>query len=285
MSRIESHLRGQLPNRICDHFDKYCEIINPVTFDPIKDIYQPSLEPAEWEALQVLMGSKHKADLLSRGFSFALYLGDDTKVPKYRRSHITFPFPDGDNRLPQLELEISSLPYHLRSEVEKWTNKAVSLRKLRKYLWKRVEAVLDHGWDQRKYYDNYRGCYRGGPTPGQGVNTAGQLVRLWPELLPFLPSEYRNALVNASVKSRLPKFIVGWGTPDEFRLRSRPYKHNHYDPDVDEEITQSHPMSDEEWATAKRMLEAVNHILVQMSLMKDVNHVTGYPSVAVQSDT
>lgn len=282
MSRFSSDDRRELPNRICTHFDKYCEIINPVPFDPIKDIYIPSMDRKDWEALNVLMDSKYKKELLNRGYNFELYIDDQFKKSNYQRPHITFGFPEGQPRLPSLELELYHLPIELRDKVQKWTSKAVALRKLRSKLWKRLEQVLDHGWDARKSWDSYRGSFRGGPTSGQGVNTAGQLQRIWPEVLPYLPLEYRDSVRGAQVKSRLPNFIVGWGTPAQFMLLERPYRYNEYNPDDDPALDQREPFTDEEWATEKRMLEGINHILTQMSLIKDVPQVKGYPSVTIQ---
>lgn len=281
MSRFSIDDRRELPNRVCSHFDKYCEIINPVPFDPIKDIYIPSLDPRDWEALNVLLDSPLKSQLVNRGYNFELYIDDQFNKSNYQRPHITFGFPEGQRRLPQLELELYKLPVQLRETIQKWTDKATALRKLRAKLWKRVEKVMDHGWDSRKSYDSYRGSWRGGPTSGQGVNTAGQLQRIWPELLPFLPVEYRHAVRGAQVKSRLPAYIEGYGTPAQFMLVERPYHNNRYDPDDDPAFDQRDPFTDDEWAYAKRELEGINHILTQMSLMKDVPRVKGYPDVTI----
>lgn len=282
MSRFSTALRDRLPNRICDHFDKYCEIINPVPFDPIKDIYQPSVPEDVWKSLTALMDSKWKSKLVNQGYSFDLYLGDDTTKSKYRRSHIGFPFDEGF-RLPDIDIEISSLPYELRENIEAWTNKAVALKKLRSKLFSRVEKALDHGWDSRKHWDNYRGGWRGGATSGQGINTAGQLTRIWPELLPFLPADSRDDVRNAQVKSRLPKYIQDWGTPKQFMLIERPYHDNRYDPDDNPALDQRDPFTDEEWENEKRMLEGINHILTQMSLMKDVPRQKNYPSISLNN--
>lgn len=280
MSRISTDLRDRLPNRVCSHFDKYCEIINPVEFDPVKDIYRPLIPDKAWDSLQHLISTDFRRNFLSLSNSFDLYLGDRDKS-NYRRNYVTFYLPDG-GELPDMDFEFDDLPETSQQSVGKWVNKAIALKKLRHKLWRRLEKVLDHGWDSRKYWDGYRGNFRGGPTPGQGCNTAGQLVRLWPELLPFLPSEFRSTLVQAQVKSRLPKYIADHGKPNQFRLIERPYHHNAYDSDREPYLTQSEPYTDEEWANEKRMVEGINHILVQMSLMQDTPRKRGYPSIQLR---
>lgn len=280
-NKFTSEWRGRLPNVICSHFDKYCEIINPVTFDPIEDIYRQIIPDREWNALQVLLDSRYKSAMLSLGFSFDLYMGSK-KTSKYQRTYISFTNPDGKS-LPNLDLEIEDLSGETQDAIKQWAGKAVGLKKLRSFLWRRLECALDNGWDPRKYWDSYRATFRGGATSGMGCNTANQLVRLWPELGPLMPRDFKHDLVQAQVKSRLPKFIANHGTPAQFRLVERPYHRNEYDPTDDPALKQSEPYTDEEWEIKKRMLEGVNHILTQMSLMTDVPHNKEYPTVYVRN--
>ena len=278
MSRLSNDERRELPNKIVSHFDKYCEIINPVPFDFMKDVYIPSLGD-HWEHIRILSESKQRHVILNLGYSFDLYV--DAKKPgmsKSMRKYVTFHFDDDKARYPNIDVDVYELSPATQDTVLKWANKAYTLRKLRQRFWQRMDDLLDHGWDVRKAWDSYRGNYRGGPTSGQGVNTAGQLVRLWPELHPFLPSEMRHSVRGAQVKSRLPTYIWNRGNPEQFRLRERPYHNYEYNEDS-RTIEQDKPFTDEEWQLAKRELDATNHILTQMSLMKDVPRVPNYPTL------
>lgn len=280
MAKFSRNQRAELPNKVCAHFDKYCEITNPVPFDPVKDIYIPTLGPKTWDALNVLLESNYKNDLLNRGYNFDLYLdGGDKSGRKWQRPHITFGFPEGQTRLPNLEIDWCEVTPATQDKVQAWAQKALQLRKLRRELFARVENLLDWGWQHNKSWDGYRGHWRGGPTSGQGCNTAGQVVRIWPELLPYLPVMARDSVRGAQVKSRLPRFINGHGTPKQFMLKDRPYKYSSYNPDDDPQLDQREPLTDEEWEYEKRKLDAMTHILVQMSLMVDVPRVKGYPTV------
>ena len=108
MSKISTDLRGRLPNRICSHFDKYCELINPLTFDPVKDLYRPAVPDKEWDALQVLIDSDFKSKFLSLANTFDLYIGDKGQS-KYRRTNITF-YTNDATSLPDMDIELSELP-------------------------------------------------------------------------------------------------------------------------------------------------------------------------------
>jgi hypothetical protein len=93
--------------------------------------------------------------------------------------------------------------------------------------------------------------------------------RIWPELLAFFPADEIAVVRGASVKSRLPKTISGYGTPEQFQCKEK-LVHGET----------GEPYTDEEMKHEKRKYEALTTILVQMSLMTDVPHVKGYPSVS-----
>ena len=74
-----------------------------------------------------------------------------------------------------MDLEFDDLPETSKQSVGAWVNKAIALKKLRHMLWRRLEKVLDHGWDPRKYWDGYRGNFRGGPTQKYVGTGTGQV--------------------------------------------------------------------------------------------------------------
>ena len=267
MSRFKKALRDSFGNRVAKHFDKYCEITNPVKFDALHDIYKEAFTRKEWNALEVLLGTNLGKECLSLSSSFELYLPatDPKRTQQHQRRHITFGFPDNVLR-PGLDLEYMELNPDAQARLDMWIKKTMNLKTLRQELWHRCDRLLDWGWESNKSYSPGNG-WRGGPEPGQGCNTPGQVYRIWPELLPFLPVEGRDMVRNASVKSRLPDTIMDYGTVEQF-LCIEPRTNN----DGDEQ-------SKEELAFERRKFEALSHILTQMSLMMDVPHVRGYPSI------
>jgi hypothetical protein len=78
-----------------------------------------------------------------------------------------------------------------------------------------------------------------------------------------LPVDIRDTVRNASTKSRLPQCIDGYGSVDQFLAIEK----------------SSDEQTDDELAYERRVFDALTHIMVQMSLMIDVPHVEGYPSV------
>ena len=101
---------------------------------------------------------------------------------------------------------------------------------------------------------------------------------MWPELLAFFPMDQVAKVRNASVRSRLPAYIADYGTPEQFMCTKRPDHRYEYDEDT-HTVTGYEPFTDEEWDYEKRKLEAINTIITQMSLIKDVHHVEDYPDI------
>ena len=263
MSRFNRDFRNGIGSRVCRHFDKYCEITNPVPFDVLQDVYRPAFKKKQWNALEQLLSTKLGRKCLSRSSTFELFTDDRKGQGSWNRDHITFGFPDGTNR-PDVEIECQQLHVDVQDKIKVWSDKAIALKNLRKKLHRRVTDLFDWEWDDYAGYSS-TGGRRGGPTPGVGCNTPGQLIRIWPELVAFLPVEHRDVVRNAHVKSRMPPRIHNWGTIDQF-LCLEP-KHDEQDP--------------KELAFERRVFEAMTHILVQMSLMTEVRHVDGYPVVQV----
>jgi len=249
-------------NQVCRHFDKYCEIVNPVKFDALEDVYRPAFKKKQWNSLEVLLDSKLGRKCLSRSDSFELFTDDKKGRSTWERDHITFGFPDGKRR-PDIPVEFAQLHVDVQENIQAWVCKAIKLKKLRKKLYKRVDDLFDWEWDDYAGFNSTTGGRRGGPTPGIACNTPGQLMRIWPELMAFMPVECRDVARQANMKSRMPTRISDWGTVDQF-LSLEP-RHEDQTP--------------EELVFERRVFEALTHILVQMSMMIEVRHVDGYPSV------
>ena len=265
MNRFSKEFRGGFGNRVARHFDKYCEISNPVTFDPLHDLYKEAFTRKEWAAMNVLLSTKTGRLCLDTSDSFIVYLPTDssTRTSAHLRKRITFGFPDEVWR-PSLDIEYIEINPQARKKLDSWIKKMRGLKELRMELWDRCDKLLDWGWHSRQVYGT--SGWRGGPTPGQGCNTPGQVYRIWPELLPFLNIESRGQVRCASAKSRLPDIILEYGSINQFLCLEKTTND-----DGDEQ-------SDEELIFARRRFDALTHILVQMSLMMEVSHDNTYPS-------
>jgi len=194
----------------------------------------------QWKAMQLLALSQFGKDCLASGSAFTLYLPGSASN-KWQRPHVSFGFDDGVHR-PPLDLEYVDLPEAVRDEVSAWTKKALGLKRLREELWYRCEnLVAECGWSARNT-----------------CNTPGQVIRIWPELQPFMDIQCRDKVRGAAVRSRLPANLQGkYNSVAKFQCTE-------YDCDP----------------TAKRTFEALTYILIQMSLMTDVPHDKTYPTVS-----
>lgn len=240
--RFTKSFRDSFASRVCRHFDKYSEITNPLTFSPLHDLYMGAYTAEQWKAMNLLAMSEFGRHCLASGKSFELYLPGAAGLKQYQRSHVSFRFDDEVPR-PPLNLEYIDLPEVVKEKVSVWTRKALGLKTLRTELWMRCNSlVAENKW-----------------SPTSTCNTPGQVVRIWPELQPFMPSEYRDRVRGSSVRSKLPSGLQGkHNTVAKFQCTA-------YDCDPQ----------------AKRTFEALSHILIQMSLMMEVAHDKTYPSVCV----
>lgn len=270
--RFSRSYRDAFATKICSHFDKYAQIKNPLTFDPINDVYKHHFSSDDWKAIQQLLLTKAGHDCLNTSSRFDLYLpAEDGRTQTWQRNRIGFRFND-DIWRPSPDIEFDSLPENVQDNIRSWVVKAIGLKQLRGDLWRRCNALVNDGWEPRRSW-NPQGHWVGGPEAGVGCNTPNQVVRIWPELQPFMGDECKDSIRNANVKSRLPGAIKGFGTIAQFKCEAQLF----HDRDEDD------PYSEEEMKLAKRKFDAMTEILVQASLLVDVNHVKGYPDVQVNS--
>lgn len=268
--RFSKEYRDSFGNKIAAHFDKYSQITNPVTFCALTDIYRPAFSRKEWTSMCRLLETKLGKNCLTRGQSFELRLPGKPGESSWQRKSITFRFPDGRKR-PGLDIEYADLEPAVQQNLDAWLKKAISLKELRKELWRRCDRLLDFGWESQVHFGN--NGWRGAPTPGQGCNTPGQVYRIWPELLTFMGADTVAKVRGAHVKSKLPDFILDYGSAEQFRCESLWFHDGNLDGDQG--------YTDEEMKFEKRKFDALTHILVQMSLMMDVDHVKHYPSISI----
>lgn len=286
MSRFNQKFRQKMPGRVANHFDKYIQFINPVPFNPFEEIYKPAWPKAEWDACNLMLDSKFARPYINKGTTFKVYVSDDSNKSEWQRDYVQFHMPAGV-KYPSCNIELLECPQEVIDKVRPWMSKGLALRKLRSELYKRIEQLLDWGWDCHKHWDSYNGGWRGGPTTGQGCNTMGQVNRIWPELVVYFPPDEIAKVRNANQKSRLPAFIKGHGTPGMFTCEERPHHIIRYLEDETDDgkriygCEMEDPYTDEQWEFAKRKFDALNHILIQMSLVKDVPHVRDYPDIHV----
>lgn len=268
--------RLSFPNQVCAYFDRYIEYMNPVEFSPLEDVYKTVYSSEEWEAMVTLRKSRYKRSVLQASRSFIVLLDENTQLGSYARQKVEFYFDDG-KRYPELQIEHKHLPPDVWHMVRQWAGKVIAMTLLRKELRERVHNLLDNQRDRQWVGP----VWRLRSQAGTGCNTVGQVIRIWPELLPFLPQNQIQTARNMSMKSRLPPYIYKHGKPEQFTCEHRPYVPNTVRYDEEERKASGELMTDDDWKEARRRFDAIGQILTQVSLMKDVPSVKNYPSVSV----
>lgn len=234
--------RRSFVNRVLGQFDKYVEYLFPVPFDPVADVYRHSFTHKEWIALRYLM--QQRPDVIQAKYSFDLYYNGS-------RQHVTFRFPE-EMTLPGQDVKVVNLPNGVRAMVEPWLVSVNYMRKLRSELHDRCNGLVGNALAYHRM-DELDPC----------CNTPGQIIRIWPELQPFLGTDHKARVRQAAMKSRLPDLVgykievqgaLFFATPAQFQCKE-------WKADNDD----------------RRRFEELSEILVKMSLMQDMPHVERYP--------
>lgn len=250
--------RRNFPQRVSSRLELFMKYSCPVPFDPYEDVYRASFTKTGWLAMRYLREQeKGGKDLLIGNSQFSLYF-DPSNHAGYRSDclHVTFKFPKSVGAMPTREVDMHTLPPELQNRIRAWVKKVNYFRSLRMELWRRIQGMLGNAQHSRQRDLDDR------------VNTPGQIIRLWPELQPYFPPEWKDAVRNASSRSPLrgcvslnyEDMILGRHkssvTAQEFRCEAPGC-----DPDV------------------KRKWEQLNEVLRLMALATDVENIRDYPDV------
>ena len=137
----------------------------------------------------------------SNGSRFTMYaIATNRESWSNQCPHIDFHVPEGwwGNYLPNRDVLLRDLPFETQRTIIIWVKKVNYFRSLRRDLWKRLQALLGRPANaiQRTLHP-----YR--------CNTPGQIMRVWPELQPFFPREWKGAVRESSVRSPVPRIGLG----------------------------------------------------------------------------
>lgn len=244
--------RGSFANRIVRSYDKFVQYKLPFPLDPVSDVYRKAFTDKEWIAMRYLQ--ENRPDCVRANSCFTLYDGDDGP-------QVTIKFPRGTTQFPSTKIMLDQLPAREQAVVGKWLRAASRLRQLREELQARCQGVMGNPTGMgdkymkriRKYIDP---C----------LNNPVQLVKLWPEVQPFMCQSWREGVMLSSLKTRLPSHVGymvhrdgvnRWATCEEFRAE-------------DKDATKEE----------KRRFEELNQILLMLSLAKDIPEVQDYPTIS-----
>lgn len=246
--------RRGFANRVGRKFDKFWQWKLPCPVDPTSQIYRQAFTDKEWGAMRYLL--QEKPGTIRRADSFNLFWTDDVSATS-SCPHVTFRFSK-KVKLPDFPIKLDELPQEVQYHVRNWIIDVNRFRVLRDELIKRCKGIMGNptgegnAWHSRRRKD-LDPC----------VNTPNQLYRIWPEIQPLMPREWKRTVQLASVKSRLPQYVSyrmhrdgqnRFVTPEEFRCEDA-------------------LATDYE----KRSFREINDIITMVSLAGDVPNVDNYP--------
>jgi hypothetical protein len=160
--------------------------------DPIQEVYRYSMMESEWDAWQVLERNKKFRDAMS--YTSRIFI--DNAEAEFS---ITLTLPDA--KLVSIRIDWESLPYDVREKIHNWVIRSESYRWEYKAVKERVASLT-------------RLC-----------STPGQIERVWPELMGFMPEHVLDTRLGKKVRSPYPDGVYedGWELlhPDERKLKEK----------------------------------------------------------------
>lgn len=197
--RFTLEFKRTFPGSLDPMWTKYIHTIHPWEFDN-HELYWSGWEKDEEEALKFIV-ERHPRKVVQRGDDFQIRFeslqGKRDFLPQSMVLQLStaeqykgwsFPdwaFPDTKIRDPAL-----------RTKVQSWAVKYYRLRFLRSTMISMVEDILDED---------------------EGLNTPGQLYRVWPEIASVMPQKYSGKVMRQKLTSALPPAFLERWTVDEFR--------------------------------------------------------------------
>ncbi len=207
MSRFTVDFRSRFPNKMRERYRSYWHKMHPLTFNP-HDLFRLAWTPEEWNAIQLLNkrfeGMGRWEHIFNVAYSWQYHfdfadMGDSRPDHAPKKGTISFSHDPEQSGWPRGALQEDQLPDKLKNKMREWIIEGYKYKEEQARLTKILNNLLQLEYRGRNDY--------GSSIYNATVNTTGQLIRLWPELHPYLPGVNKDAIHEAKNKSPLPK---GW---------------------------------------------------------------------------
>ena len=197
--RFTIEFRNNFSSNLCDRWEKYIQTVHPWEFDNI-ELYWNAWTEEEAEALKFIQ-ERHPRNVIQKGDDFTIEFesiaGKRDFLPQYPRltlstasSYKGFPFPDRKFKDTDIRDPL------LRNKLLSWAVKLYRLLHLKNVMCQMVDDILDID---------------------EGVNTPGQLYRVWPEIASVMPQRYSGRVMKQKLASSLPPAFLDRYSIEEFR--------------------------------------------------------------------
>lgn len=193
--------RAKIAGKIQERYKSYWHAMHPRDFS-VRDLYKTAFTKKEWNALLLLRDRRKEVVKSGWTWEYTIDLSNMADRPDYIPEYPELTFKVKES-WPSIEVKENQLPEDVRMKMRDWIITAYQYQNDSNVLGSKLQELV-----RMQFSHIGIGNYGRDRTVEKAtVNTPGTLHRIWPELLPFLDSEFKDTLRNKKVKSPLPK---GW---------------------------------------------------------------------------
>jgi hypothetical protein len=197
--KFTQQFRQRFPNVMATKFEQYTAMIHPFPIDPDK-LYWSCWNEEEKNAMHLLKDR----GIIPKGNSITIKLQSLYGRRDFLSDHVTFKMRMTDTyngyRWPDASIKDGQiLDQQLYADLLGWSVMAARHTAMR---------------DALRHYVSTTMSFNG------GVNTPGQLFRVWPEIACMMPSKYSYRVMGQKLRSSLPSH---WGDEELEGFRSQAY--------------------------------------------------------------
>jgi hypothetical protein len=167
----------------------YRQLKNPFPFEDKLAVYRRAYSDKEWAAMRYIR--EHKPEMLNPAVKFTVRCDKHAitvHVKDFPSEHLPTIAPmDAEKCFDEDE----------RAALWEWCTNERHFLDLEHFICRRLDRMMGH----------IVAAWSVGDLEHPRCNTVGQLARLWPEVVPFMPERWRDTIRLKCVKSRLPSGI------------------------------------------------------------------------------
>lgn len=194
---FNKNFRNKFPQTLQARFRCYWHVMHPVNFDP-NEIYRIGWTDEDWDAFQLLL--KRRAEVIKHGFLWSYdWDWNGQSIPDYVPEQASLNWPVRDD-WPSIEVQEKELPPAFQAEMREWIFEAYRYRALGQTLFDQVNYLVRVSTTYRR-----RGYHNQIETETSICNTPATLLAVWPELIPYIPSEERDVMRHRHMRPSPPR--------------------------------------------------------------------------------
>jgi len=191
--------RQKFPNQLVNKYERYTQVVNPFTLDP-EVLYWHGWTEEESKALRLLKdrgvigsGSKCRVQVYSVGGKRDFISPEPVFSLPMSERYNGYPWPDVVFHDTQIQDQ------QLRADLLGWAVSASKHNVIRSCI--------------REYSNTIVSAWH-------GINTPGQLFRIWPEIACMMPTQYSQRVMGQRLRSSLPEL---WSEEKVKEFREQKY--------------------------------------------------------------